>query len=288
MGGSNQTTQTTTIPQFQSTDWQNLINQSNAQTNADIGNVNYGQLSNQFQNSSQNILNNQVNPSQLASGITQAGTASQGWTNPGTAQQWESPYTNSALASTLQLGQQNILDPELAQTSQAAAASNALGGSREQVLQGMQSQQYNQNALNTTLQGENQAYNTGLGAFQSANQQNLAGQEAGAQTNLAGANSNIYANFAAGQNNLNSIAASEAPGQQLSSEAGILSGLPNQSTVTGVQTQSPGSWLGGILGGTLAGTGSLLGGLGSGGYLAKGGGITARPRKPRHRKSKPS
>lgn len=301
MGGSTTTTQTATIPAAQQQEWSNLLGQTNQTTNQDLSNVNYGQLAQNFQNGSQNILNQQVNPSQLSAGITQAGQASQGWTNPGTAQSWMNPFENTALASQLQLGQQNVLAPELASIDQGAAASGALGGDRNQVLKGQAINQFNQQELNQVAQGENTAYNTGLGAFQNANAQNLQGQTAGAQTNLAGANSNIYANFASGQNALNGIAASEAPEQQLASEAGILGAQPYQGTTTGVQQQSAGSWLGGVLGAGLGAAGQIFKGAGSGGgggsaaatggAIQQEGGIMSvkhydKPRKPRHKKKK--
>jgi hypothetical protein len=301
MGGSQTTTQTATIPQFQQNEWQNLLGQENSQTNADIAAGNSAGITSQIQGNTQNILNQQLNPSQLSAGITNAGQASQGWTNPGTSQSWMNPYESSALQSQLQLGQQNVLQPELASIDQGAAASGALGGDRDQVAKNLATQGYNSQALNTIAQGENTAYNTGLGAFQSANAQNLQGQTAGAQTQLAGANSNIYANFAAGQNDLNSIAASEAPGQQLQSEAGVLAAQPYQGTTTGVTQQSPGSWLGGILSAGLGAVGSIFKGAGSGnsgggnaatgGAIESAGGITAvrhfdKPRKPRHKKKR--
>lgn len=254
-------TQTTSfkVPDWESQSWQNLVSQAGNQTQSDINSVNYGQLNSQFQNGSQDILNQRVDPNSLQSGIVGAGQKS--WTDPGTAASYMSPYTNTALASQVNLDRSQLLDPQLAGIDRQAAGSGALGGSRNAISRQMANNSFNTNESNVIAQGENNAYNTGIAAFNSDANRNLQGQTAGAQTNLAGANSNVYADFASGQNALNGIAASEAPGQQYGQLAGIMGQLPNQGTQQTQTSQTAGSSLGGILGGLLGGAGQLITGL---------------------------
>lgn len=276
---STQTT-TSTAPAWQTQDFQNLYGQAAQTTAADIGSVNYGGIQNQIGNSTNSILGNQVNGQQLASGITGAGSSA--WTNPGTAQSYMDPYESTALASQVGLDRSSILNPELAQSQSSAAASGALGGDRQQVLQGQLTNNFNNTEANTIAQGENTAYTTGQNAYESDAARNLAGQEAGANTQLQAAGTNIYANSAATQNNLAGIAASEAPEQQLATQAGILGTAPKQGTQQ--QTTTPnGGALGGILGGVLGGAGQLISAFKEGGPVT---GIMAGKKKKKTRRLK--
>ena len=283
MSKGSTSTSTTSVPAWENSDWQSLIGQSNNVTNQAINSENIPGVQNQINSSSTGILGNQVNPQGLAAPITNAAGAS--WTTPGTAQSFMSPYENTALENQIGIEQQSLLAPELAGVNQTAAASGALGGSRSQVLQGLDTENFNNTLANTVAQGENTAYNTGLSAYESEAARNLAGQEAGAQTQLQGANQNVNTNLAASQNALTGIAAGEAPEQQINSEAGILAALPNQSTTQTTQTPNGGA-LGGALGGILGGTGQLLSGIAA---FSKGGiadGMPIKRKKTRRLKKK--
>jgi hypothetical protein len=304
MGKGSTTTQTTSLPSWENSDLQSLLSQTNSQVNNDLQAVNYGQVQNQIGNSTQGILNQQVNPTQLSSGISAAGSSN--WTNPGTASSYMSPYESTALANQVQLANSTLLQPELASIDQGAAASGALGGDRDQVLKSQAINNFNQSEQNQIAQGENTAYTTGQSAYESDAARNLAGQEAAANTGIAGSQANVNTNLAATQNQLSGISASEAPEQQLLNEEQGLDSSPNQSTVKGTTQESTGSMLGGILGGLVsaggdilsAGTNSIAGnmlGIGhaAGGLIGGDGGIgdglpskTKKTRRSKKKKAK--
>lgn len=267
MAGSkgSTSTSTTTIPDWEQQDFSSLIAKSNNQTNADINSINYPQLLGQFGNATSNILNSQVNPKQLSAPIAQAGGAS--WTQPNTAQSYMNPYESTALQSQIGIDRNSLLQPELAQVDRNAAGSGALGGDRNQLERSQTVNNFNNTEANTVAQGMNSAYNTGLGAFNADANRNLQGQTSAAQTGLAGTSSNIYSQFAGTQAGLNQIAASEAPGQQVNQQAGILGALPHMGQ-TQTSTSPNGGMFGGIAGGILGGIGQL--------FLAKGGLVKKR------------
>lgn len=269
MSKGSTNTASTTVPEWQSNDFQNLYNSTNGTTSADIANENIPGVTSQIQGSSQNILQNQLNPTAVSAPIAATGTTS--WTDPGTAQSFMNPYESTALQSQVNLDRNSILNPELAQGDTNAAASSALGGDRAAVLRSNTLNNFNNTEANTIAQGENTAYNTGESTFEAEQARNLAAQQAAAQAGLGATASNIYANSAATQNALAGISAGEAPEQQQATQAGILASAPNQPTTK--QTTTPnGGALGGILGGLLGGTGQLLtgiGGLKKGGLVAK-------------------
>lgn len=180
-----------------------------------------------------------------------------------------SPYENTALASQLNLDQQNILAPEQAANARSNASSGALGGSRAGIQNAMTTNQFNQNEMNQIAQGENTAYQTGEAQYNADESRNLTANTQAANTAISGANSNVYANLAATQNGLQGIQAAESPEQQLATEAGIYGSVPSQATTTGTTTQNPGSVAGGIATGLLGGAGQLLKGL----DLADGGSL---------------
>lgn len=273
-------TQTTSIPQWQQDAWTDLLGKANSTTNAGIASIDYPSTLNQINNSSQGILGQQVDPAALASGITSAGNES--WTDPGVASSYMNPYLNTALKSQIGVDTSTLLNPQLAGIDASTAASGALGGDRSQVLKGQVINNFNQNESNQVAQAQNAAYATGQNAFQSDAARKLAGAEGAASTTLQGTGNNIYANSAATQNTLAGISASEAPLQQVATQAGILSGLPNQNTTS--KTSSPnGGAFGGILGGILGGAGQLLTGM----KAAKGGIMDLEPFKKKKTRRAP-
>lgn len=277
--GQKQTTETS-APAWQTSQFQDLLGQSNAATQQGISLANAPGVVNQIQGSTQGILGQQLNGQQLASGITGAGSSA--WTDPGTASSYMNPYVNNALSSQINVDRTMLLNPALAGADSSAAASGALGGDRSQVLKGQIINGFNQNESNQVAQGLNSAYNTGLSAYQADSARNLAGQEAGAQTQLSAAGSNIYANSAATQNGLAGIAAAESPEQQYATQAGILATAPHNSTTT--QTQTPnGGALGGILGGIIGGAAKLIPGMKEGGIVDSG--IMAGTKKKKTRRA---
>ena len=269
-------TSTTSLPSWENSAAQNILSQSNDQTSQDIGRVDYGGLNQTLGSDTNNILNNQVNTNSLAN--PELKMEGNSFTNPGTAQSFMNPYENTALASQVNLNEQTQLNPELAGIQQNAAASGALGGDRDQVLQGQAINQFNQNQQNVIAQGENTAYQAGQGQYNTQQQQQLAEQEAANQATLGGAASNVYANLAAGQNTQNQVAVSEAPGQQIATEAGVLGSLPKQGT-TQTDTTPNGGIAGGIASGLLGGAGQLLMGLAEGGRVEFGSGLASGTNK---------
>lgn len=147
-----------------------------------------------------------------AEGIT-AGVADNSW-NPQTAQQYMSPYAQSALQPQIQALQQQQAQNQLGINSQATMH-GAFGDAQNGVQQGLNNFYAGQNLNNLEQTGMNQAYNTGLSAFQNQQQQQLAaGQQFG---NLAGANQTMgitgaTANYNAGaqQQQLNQSQLTEA------------------------------------------------------------------------------
>lgn len=111
-----------------------------------------------------------------ASNYLGSGAPVQNWTDPGVAQQWMNPYTNTALQSQLDLMNTQYGQQQGAR-NQAAIQAGAMGGSREGVQNAIAQNLQNQNMANLVQQGTNQAYNTGQQAFQG--QQNLNLQQAG-------------------------------------------------------------------------------------------------------------
>jgi hypothetical protein len=165
------------------------------------------------------------------------------------------------------------------QQAQQAAGMNTAYQTGQQAFQ-------NNQALNS--QNFNQAQSQYANSYDAnaARQLQAASGEAGVNQQatedlLSGNNSNVYADFAQGQNNSNQVNTNlsafngqsnlgqsaygeqfnnaQYPMQQLQQEAGILSALPNQSTVTGTQQQTGGG-LGQILGGIMTGA-SMIPGL---------------------------
>ncbi len=248
----------------QEQEWNSGLQNLNSTINQDIGSVNYGQLQGQLGQNAQNIEGQQVNAAGIAAPIAAAGQTS--WATPGTAQQFMSPYENTALQNQVNLATQTELNPQLAQQQASAAASGALGGSRSALQEGLTTQNFDQNMNSMIAQGENQAYNTGEQTFEQEQARNLQGQTAAAQTNLAGVNSNVYANLAASQPLMQQIQASEAPGQQEMQGIQALGMQPKEGTQTTTQVSSPGT--GGILGdisGVLGGAAQLGLGIATGG-----------------------
>lgn len=279
MSKGTTSTSTTSAPAWQTADFQNLYNQSNQQTQQDIGLANAPGVVNQINQNTQGILGQQLNGQQLASGITGAGSSA--WTNPGTASSYMDPYESTALASQIGVDRSSILNPELAQSQSSAAASGALGGDRQQVLQSQLTNNFNNTEANQVAQGENTAYTTGQAAYENDAARNLAGQEAGANTQLQTAGSNIYSDSAANQSGLSGIAAAESPEQQYATQSGILASAPKNSTTQSTTTPNGGA-LGGILGGVLGGAAKLL-------MMAEGGpvtGIMAGKKKKKTRRLK--
>lgn len=280
MSKGQTTTATSSVPAWQQADFQDLYGQASQATQQGIGLANAPGVVNQINQNTQGILGQQLNGQQLASGITGAGSAS--WTDPGTAQSYMDPYIQNSLNSQISVDRNSILNPALAATQSSAAASGALGGDRNQVLQGQIQNNFANTEANTVAQGLNSAYTSGQTAFQNDAARNLAGQEAGAQTQLQTAGSNIYSNSAATQNGLAGIAAAESPEQQYATQAGILGTAPKQGTQQ--QTTTPnGGALGGILGGILGGAGQLLKAFKEGGPVT---GIMAGKKKKKTRRLK--
>lgn len=266
MGSKGTTsTQTTSLPGYESAGIQNLLGQANTQTNQDISNINAPGLTNQIQANSTGILGNQVNSSALTSPLT--ANANSNWTQPGVAQSYISPYENTALASQVNLDQQNVLAPEQAANARSQAASGALGGSRAGIQNAMTNNQFNAQEMNQIAQGENTAYQTGEQQYNADQSRNLAANTQAANTGISAANSNTYNSLASNQGLLQSIQAGESPEQQLQSEAGIYGSVPSQATTTGTQTQNAASVWGGVVSGLLGGAGDLLTGI----KAAKGG-----------------
>jgi hypothetical protein len=280
--GSTQTS-TSSVPQWQSQAFQQLLGNSTAQTSQDLSLADAPGVVNQISNSTQGILGQQQNGTALAAPITAAGSSA--WTNPGTASSYMSPYENTALASQVNLDQQSLLNPELAGAASSEAASGALGGDRSAVLQSNLTNNFNNTEANTIAQGENTAYTTGENAYEADAARNLAGQEAGANTQLQTAGTNIYANSAATQNGLAGIAAAESPEQQYATQAGILATAPKQGTTQTTETPNGGA-LGGILGGVLGGAGQLLTGISNIQKVAHGGPINLKKKKTRRLKKR--
>lgn len=277
MGDKGQTkTSSFQIPAWEQQDWQNLLGKVDNTVSSSIASENIPGLQKQITQSSQNILDNQVDPNALKGGIIAAGQPT--WADPGTAESYMNPYTTTALKQGIALDRAALLDPALAASDSRAAASGALGGDRQAVERAQIVNNFNNTESARVAQGMNDAYAAGQGAFETDAQRRLAAETAGAQTGLAGNNSNIYANYAATQNGLNGIVAGEAPMRQLSQEAGILAMLPRQGTST-EKTTPNGSMLGGIMGGILGGAGTLLKGFG-----LKRGGIVDLANKPKKSK----
>ena len=265
-------TQNTQMSPQQGAEWDKQIGNTQNTIAGDIGSVNYGQTQSQLGQMSNNILGNQVNSQQLAAPIAQAGQAN--WATPGTAQNYMSPYENTALASTVGLAQSQIENPQLASMQRSDAASGALGGSRGAINQGLYQQQFNQGLQNTINQGESQAYDTGQKAFEADASRNLTGQTSAANTQLAGNASNIYANLGAQQPLMNQITASEAPGQQMLQGTSALAMQPHEGTTQTTGVSSPGSK--GALGNVLSVVQGAGQGLAAAFGAAKGGLIESK------------
>lgn len=250
------------VPDWENADWQNLLGQTNQQTNADISSVDYPGVQDTINKNTANIGENTVNAQPLEQGIAAAGNAS--FTDPGVASQFINPYTSTALASQVNLDRSSILNPELANADVSAASSNALGGDRSAVLKSQLQNNFNNTEANTISQGINTAYTQGQNAYETEAARKLAGTEAipGVATSVAG--SNINTNLAGTQNTLSGIAASEAPEQQLATESSVLGQLPNQGTTTQTETPNGGIW-GGIASGLVGGAGQLLKSFGGSG-----------------------
>jgi len=201
-GSQNTTTQVQQIPEFE---------QQFAQSNQDIA----ASLASQPYPTYQGQLIAGFNPQQTqgmqqtqnastayqpylnaAAGYTQA--AAQPW-NAQTAQQYMSPYAQSALQPQIEALQQQEATQQN-QTNAQATQAGAYGDARQGVQTGLNNFYGNQALNNIEATGMNQAYNTGLGAYQQQ-QQTLGNvgtalmNEGNAATNtgIAGAQANFQA-----------------------------------------------------------------------------------------------
>ena len=182
---------------------QQLANQSSATTQAygqagQLGSVGTGstnQAASTFNSGLQSAAQATANGPQqytapTAAGVQQVGSNS--WTNPGVAQNYMSPYINTALAG--QIGQANQDYAAQSNVAQGQAIqAGAFGGDQAALAQESSQRDYNNSINNMVATGLNTAYTTGQSAYQADNSANLLAQEANQQSAQNTQNTNVQA-----------------------------------------------------------------------------------------------
>lgn len=110
-------------------------------------------------------------------------SGAQGW-NTTTAQQYMSPYEQTALNSQLNTMKQSLAQQQNSIDSQATQA-NAFGDARQSVASTLANQNADLQMANVEANGMNDAYNTALSASQNQNAQRLGAYATGSQTGLS-------------------------------------------------------------------------------------------------------
>jgi hypothetical protein len=140
---------------------------TNAGTNTSLGDM------------SQNVLQSGNNVlGSTASGLL--GGSQPQWTDPGVAQSWMNPYTNSALQSQIDIANQQYQEQQAGRNQQAIQA-GAFGGSRQGISDAVSQNLYNQNINNMVQQAQQTAYNTGEQGFMGQQGLNLQSTGLGGQ-----------------------------------------------------------------------------------------------------------
>lgn len=148
----------------------------------------------------------------------------QSWTDPGTASQYMSPYTQNVINT--QLAQAQVQEQQqLQQQKGQAAQAGAFGGSREAIEEANTSIGYQQMAANLEAQGLQNAYQQGQSQFNTQQQMSQQAQLANQQAGLQAALSNQQAQQQANVQNLSSFLQTQGLGAQ----TGLQSQLANQS-----------------------------------------------------------
>lgn len=150
-------------------------------------------------------------------------TTPQSWTDPGTAAQYMSPYTQQVVNAQLAQAQVQEGQQIAGQQSQAAQA-GAFGGSREAVEEANTSIGYQQLAAQLQAQGLQSAYTSGQQQFNTQQQAQQQAQQFNVQSGLQASLANQQAQQQANTQNL----ASQLQTQQLGAQTGLQSQLANQ------------------------------------------------------------
>lgn len=188
---------------------------------------------------------------QIAQGAAPVGAGTvgtQSWTDPGTAQQFMSPYTQQVVNTQLAQAQQQNAQALEGIRSQAAQA-GAFGGSRQAVQEGVQNLGFQQMAAGLEAQGLQNAYQQGTQQFNTQQALGLQGQQFNVQSGLQAALANQQVQQQASLANQQAALAA----QGLGTTTGLQANLANQQaglTVGGqnlqalLQTQGLGAQLG--------------------------------------------
>ena len=150
-------------------------------------------------------------------------TAPQSWTNPGTAAQYMSPYTQQVVDA--QLAQAQVQNQQQIEGIKSnAVAAGAFGGSREAVEEANQNLGYQQLASTIQAQGLQSAYQSGQQQFTTEQQMQQQQQGANVQSGLAASQANQAAQQQANVQNLSSFLQTQGLGAQ----TGLQSQMANQ------------------------------------------------------------
>lgn len=149
-----------------------------AQAIAGMQNNNLGNMAQTaLQAGNNNVLGNSANT--LLAGTQPV----QNWTDPGVAQQWMNPYTQTALQSQFDLANRQFAQGQAGRNANAIGA-GAYGGDRQAIADATAQSQLNQQLQNIAQQGLQSAYQTGQQGFQV--QQGLGLEQAGVGANMQG------------------------------------------------------------------------------------------------------
>ena len=140
---------------------------------------------------------NSVNTPQV-NGVGNVGSAQ--WTQPGTAQQYMSPYLSSVLGQQMNLANTQFGEQQVARDA-SAVSQGAFGGDRAGLVDESAQRDFNNSQNLMVSNALNSAYTTGQQAFASNNAQNIQAQTANQNAGLTTQGANL--NAALSTNNLN-------------------------------------------------------------------------------------